>query len=70
MTDFALVAAAAEGKPGKANALRTYKLTPGTAYLYNEGDLHAPRRSGPTQLIRLEGMNMDRIKRLSFEAVA
>jgi predicted metal-dependent enzyme (double-stranded beta helix superfamily) len=69
MTDFALVAAASPDKPGKAKALRTYRLTPGQAYLYNEGDLHAPRRSGPTQLIRLEGMNMDRIKRLRFEAV-
>jgi len=69
MTDYALVAAASADKPGKAKALRTYKLTPGTAYLYNEGDLHSPRRTGPTQLIRLEGMNMDRIKRLRFEAV-
>src|SRR6478672_6304129 len=69
MTDYALVAAASADKPGKAKALRTYKLTPGSAYLYNEGDLHAPRRTGPTQLIRLEGMNMDRIKRLKFEAV-
>jgi hypothetical protein len=42
---------------------------PGNAYLYNEGDLHSPRRRGPTQLIRIEGMNMDRIKRLKFEAV-
>ncbi len=69
MTDFALVAPASPEKPGKAKPLRTYKLTPGQAYLYNEGDLHAPRRNGPTQLIRLEGMNMDRIKRLRFEAV-
>ena len=69
MTDYALVAVASADKPGKAKALRTYKLTPGTAYLYNEGDLHSPRRTGPTQLIRLEGMNMDRIKRLRFEAV-
>jgi hypothetical protein len=69
MTDFAPVAPASPDKPGKAKALRTYKLTPGQAYLYNEGDLHAPRRTGPTQLIRLEGMNMDRIKRLRFEAV-
>ncbi len=69
MTDFAPVAPASSDKPGKAKALRTYKLTPGQAYLYNEGDLHAPRRTGPTQLIRLEGMNMDRIKRLRFEAV-
>jgi predicted metal-dependent enzyme (double-stranded beta helix superfamily) len=69
MTDFALVAPASPEKPGKAKPLRTYKLIPGQAYLYNEGDLHAPRRNGPTQLIRLEGMNMDRIKRLRFEAV-
>jgi len=69
MTDYALVAPASPEKPGKAKALRTYKLTPGNAYLYNEGDLHSPRRNGPTQLIRLEGMNMDRIKRLKFEAV-
>jgi predicted metal-dependent enzyme (double-stranded beta helix superfamily) len=70
MTDYELVAAAAEGKPGKARAVRTYKLTPGVAYLYNEGDLHSPRRRGPTRLIRIEGMNMDRITRLKFEAVA
>jgi predicted metal-dependent enzyme (double-stranded beta helix superfamily) len=70
MTDYELVAPAAEGKPGKARSVRTYKLTPGAAYLYNEGDLHSPRRRGPTRLIRIEGMNMDRIKRLKFEAVA
>jgi hypothetical protein len=69
MTDFELVEPASEGKPGKARALREYKLTPGQAYLYNEGDLHAPRRRGPTQLIRIEGLNMDRVKRLKFEAV-
>jgi len=69
MTDFELVAKASPEKPGKAKPLRTYKLTPGQAYLYNEGDLHSPRRRGPTQLIRIEGMNMDRIKRLKYEAV-
>lgn len=69
MTDYALVEPAAPGKPGKARALRTYKLTPGVAYLYNEGDLHSPLRRGPTQLIRIEGMNMDRVKRLKFEPV-
>ena len=67
MTDYELVAPPADGKPGKARALRTYKLTPGTAYVYNEGDLHSPRRQGPTRLIRLEGLNMDRIKRAKFE---
>ena len=69
MTDYALVEAAAPEKPGKAKATRTYKLTPGMAYVYNEGQLHSPSRKGPTQLIRLEGVNMDRIKRLRFQPV-
>ena len=70
MSDWTVLEPAAEGKPGKARPVRTYKLTPGVAYLYNEGDLHSPRRRGPTRLIRIEGVNMDRIKRLRFEPVA
>jgi predicted metal-dependent enzyme (double-stranded beta helix superfamily) len=69
MTDYELVEPASKEKPGKARALRTYNLKPGMAYLYNEGDLHSPRRRGPTQLIRIEGMNMDRIKRLKYQPV-
>jgi predicted metal-dependent enzyme (double-stranded beta helix superfamily) len=70
MTDYDRVAEPAEGKPGRARPTRTYKLTPGVAHVYNERDLHSPRRRGPTQLIRIEGLNMDRIKRARFEAVA
>ena len=70
MTDYDRVAEPEEGKPGKARPTRTYKLTPGVAHVYNEQDLHSPRRRGPTQLIRIEGLNMDRIKRARFEAVA
>ena len=69
MTDYERVAEPADGKPGKAKPLRTYKLTPGAAHLYNERDLHSPRRDGPTRLIRIEGTNMDRVKRDRFETV-
>ena len=69
MTDYERVAEPEEGKPGKAKARRTYKLVPGIAHLYNERDLHSPRRDGPTQLIRIEGTNMDRVKRAKFEKV-
>ena len=69
MTDYERVAEPAEAKPGKAKALRTYRLVPGVAHLYNERDLHSPMRKGPTQLIRIEGMNMDRVKRAKFEKV-
>jgi hypothetical protein len=69
MSDWDLVEPASEERPGKVRHARSYALTPGMAYLYNEGDLHSPRREGPTQLIRIEGMNMDRVKRLKFEPV-
>ena len=70
MSDFALVEPAQDAKPGKVRVLRTYRLTPGAAHLYNEGDLHAPRRAGPTRLIRIEGMNMDKVKRRAFDLVS
>jgi hypothetical protein len=37
------------------------------AHVYNEGDVHSPRRDGPTRLIRIEGQNTDRIKRYPYE---
>ena len=46
---------------------RTYKLTPGVAHVYNEGDLHSPKRVDSTMLIRIEGVNMEKVKRLKFE---
>ena len=69
MSDWALVEPAAEGQPGKVRRVRSYALTPGSAHVYNEGDLHSPRRDGPTRLIRIEGRNMDKVRRLSYEAV-
>lgn len=69
MSDYALVEPAQAEKPGKVRHVRTYKLVPGMAHLYNEGDLHAPARKGPTRLIRIEGMNMDKVKRRPYELV-
>jgi hypothetical protein len=53
--------------PGKVRHARSYTLEPGMAKVYNEGDVHSPRREGPTRLIRIEGQNTDRIKRFAFE---
>jgi len=69
MTDWSLLEPASDAKPGKVKQKRTYSLTPGMAYLYNEGDLHSPSRAGSTRLIRIEGKNMETVKRLKFEAV-
>ncbi len=69
MTDYEPVARPGEGKPGKARPTRDYTLTPGAAYLYNEGDLHSPRRDGTTKLIRIEGKNMEKVQRFPYERV-
>jgi len=69
MSDYQLLEPASEEKPGKVKKVRTYKLTPGVAHVYNEGDLHSPSRAGPTRLIRIEGVNMEKVKRLKFQAV-
>jgi hypothetical protein len=69
MTDYEPVARPANGMPGKARAIKDYRLTPGIAYLYNEGDLHSPRREGPTRLIRIEGKNMEKVQRFPYERV-
>jgi predicted metal-dependent enzyme (double-stranded beta helix superfamily) len=69
MTDWTLVEPATAEQPGKVKRLREYTLTPGVAHLYNEGDLHAPSRAGPTRLIRIEGTNMERVARARYEPV-
>jgi hypothetical protein len=68
MSDWALVEPAAGDQPGVVRYLRSYRMTPGMAHVYNEGDLHSPRRDGPTQLIRIEGTNMAKVRRLPYRA--
>jgi hypothetical protein len=69
MTDYECLARPTETSPGKAKPVRDYRLQPGDAYLYEPGELHSPRRDGPTRLLRIEGVNMDRVKRLPYVAV-
>lgn len=69
MSDYELLEPASEDKPGKVRKTRTYKLTPGIAHVYNEGDLHSPTRTASTQLIRIEGINMEKVRRLQYRAV-
>jgi hypothetical protein len=70
MTDWELLEPASADKPGKVRKKKSYSMTPGSAYIYSEGILHSPARTDATKLIRLEGMNMDTVKRLKFEVAA
>ena len=69
MTDWALVSPPSEGLPGQAQRVRDYTLTPGSTQVYNEGDIHSPRRRGPTRLLRIEGSNLEHIYSEFFEAI-
>lgn len=69
MSDWEKVEPAGEGKLGKVRFLRSYVLKPGMAHLYNEGDLHSPRRDGPTKLLRIEGVNLDKVRRFGYRAI-
>ena len=69
MTEWEVMEPASEERPGKVKPVKTYALKPGMACLYNEGQLHSPRRETSTRLIRIEGMNMDRVKRLRYEPI-
>jgi len=69
MTAWDCLARPTETSPGKAKFNHNYVMQPGDAYLYDEGVLHSPERKSSTRLLRIEGMNMMKIKRLPYEAV-
>lgn len=70
MTDWRLIEKPANGQPGKVEKIRTYQLAPGMAHLYDQGDLHSPRRDAETRLIRIEGVDLTQVKRDEFEIAA
>ena len=67
MSDWAVVEPSSPGKPATVRKLREYTLKPGLVHVYNEGNLHAPSRSGPTRLVRIEGTNLEKVPRVQYE---
>ncbi len=58
-----------EVSPGLVEKVRRYRLQPGEAVVYHEGDIHSPRRENATRLLRVEGVNMDHVGRRRFNPV-
>ena len=69
MSDWEVLEPAAEDKPGKVRRARVYLLKPGMAHIYNEGDVHSPKRVTTTGLIRIEGKNTQKMKRFAYKAL-
>ena len=68
MTEYRLLEKPDGDQPGKVEPVKISLLTPGKAIAYDVGELHSPKREDETRLIRIEGANMDNIKRDSYEA--
>ena len=69
MTDWRIVRPGSAADPTLVEPARTYLMHPGDAHLYDVSDVHSPRREAPVKLIRVEGQNLDRVKRSNIKAV-
>jgi predicted metal-dependent enzyme (double-stranded beta helix superfamily) len=67
MNEYDVLQAPANGVAGKVKVAKTYAMTPGVAVAYGVGKVHSPTRTASTRLIRMEGMNMGKVKRDKFE---
>lgn len=68
MTEWKVVRPRTGDKPAVVEPEKVYDLNPGMAALYEIGDVHSPSRNGPTRLIRIEGENLDLVRRDAFVA--
>lgn len=68
MTDWKIVKPGVGDEPALVEPVRTYTLARGDAHFYDVGDVHSPKRDGQTRLIRVEGVNLDRVQRSSIRA--
>jgi len=68
MTDWRIVRKGEGDEPTLVEPARTYVLKPGDSHFYDVGVVHSPKRDGLTKLVRIEGANLDCIKRSNIKA--
>jgi hypothetical protein len=68
MTDWRIVEAGKGDAPTLVEPVRTYNMRPGDAHLYDVGAVHSPKRAAPVKLVRIEGKNLDHVKRSNIKA--
>lgn len=70
MTDWRIVRMGDGASPSLVEPERTYVLRPGDSHFYDVGVVHSPKRDTLTKLVRIEGANLDRIKRSNIKAAS
>jgi hypothetical protein len=68
MVDWNIVSPGSGDKPTLVEPGRRYVLKPGDAHFYDVGVVHSPNRQTVTRLVRIEGANLDHIKRSNIKA--
>ena len=68
MTDWKIVEQGAAGNPSFVEPVRTYLMHPGDVQFYDVGMVHSPKREAPVKLIRIEGQNLDHVRRSNIKA--
>jgi hypothetical protein len=68
MTDWRIVEKGMGDKPSLVEPVKTYAMKPGDAHLYDVGAVHSPKRAEPVKLVRIEGKNLDHVKRSNIKA--
>jgi hypothetical protein len=68
MTDWRIVQKGDGAAPTLVEPAVSYVMRPGDAHFYDVGVVHSPKRDGLTKLVRIEGSNLDRIKRSNIKA--
>jgi hypothetical protein len=68
MTDWRIVKKGENGEPTLVEPEKVYVMRPGDSHFYDVGVVHSPKRDSLTKLVRIEGENLDRIKRSNIKA--
>ena len=68
MTDWRVVQKGEGAAPTLVSPEKSYVMRPGDAHFYDVGVVHSPKRDGLTKLVRIEGENLDNIKRSTIKA--
>ena len=68
MTEWRIVRKGEGEQATLVEPVETYLMKPGDSHFYDVGVVHSPRREGPTKLLRIEGRNLDRVRRSNIKA--
>jgi hypothetical protein len=70
MVDWRIVKRGEGEQPILVEPDKTYVMKPGDSHLYDVGAVHSPNRRGVTKLVRIEGKNLDHVKRSNIKAAS